>query len=115
MTLPYLAYIKYGGSPEDTLIHISPSENLPSLATGRLLAKMSDAGDAETLIAELKQEITRLSNELEQTTQEKVQAAEYGLVVLEEKQQLQAQYEDIEVLLETSRHELDCAKEVCMW
>ena len=33
-------------------------------------------------------EMERLSRELSETTKEKIQAAEYGLVVLEEKQQL---------------------------
>ncbi|CAG5117017.1 unnamed protein product [Candidula unifasciata] len=56
-------------------------------------------------------EIDRLSKELNETTKEKLQAAEYGLVVLEEKQQLQQQFEELEAQLEATRTELDCAKE----
>ena len=41
--------------------------------------------DPQVSIEELRQEIERLQNELAETTQEKVQAAEYGLAVLEEK------------------------------
>lgn len=68
--------------------------------------------DPQVSIEELRQEIERLQNELAETTQEKVQAAEYGLAVLEEKQQLQQQVEDLEGLYETTKHELDCAKQV---
>lgn len=62
-------------------------------------------------LEELKVEVQRLTNELNETTKEKLQAAEYGLVVLEEKQQLQQQFEDLEAQLETTRTELDVAKE----
>ena len=68
--------------------------------------------DPQVSLEELRQEIERLQNELAETTQEKVQAAEYGLAVLEEKQQLQQQVEDLEGLYETTKHELDCAKQV---
>ena len=68
--------------------------------------------DAQEVIRELSEEITRLQNELEQTTQEKVQAAEYGLAVLEEKQQLQHQFEDLEANLDTAKHELEAMKDV---
>jgi len=60
---------------------------------------------------ELKVEVQRLTNELNETTKEKLQAAEYGLVVLEEKQQLQQQFEDLEAQLEATRTELEVAKE----
>ncbi|XP_076022437.1 protein bicaudal D homolog 2-like isoform X1 [Genypterus blacodes] len=59
----------------------------------------------------MRTEIERLSRELSQTTNEKIQAAEYGLVVLEEKQQLKQQYEDLEIEYETIRQELDLLKE----
>ena len=68
--------------------------------------------DPQVSIEELRQEIERLQNELAETTQEKVQAAEYGLAVLEEKQQLQQQVEDLEGLYESTKHELDCARDV---
>ncbi|XP_013990262.1 protein bicaudal D homolog 2 [Salmo salar] len=59
----------------------------------------------------LRAEIERLSRELSETTHEKIQAAEYGLVVLEEKQQLKQQYDDLEIEYETVRQELDMLKE----
>jgi len=61
---------------------------------------------------DLYEEIMRLQNELEETSRQKVQAAEYGLAVLEEKQQLQQQCEELESLYDATKHELDCAKEV---
>ncbi|KAI1892939.1 hypothetical protein AGOR_G00138670 [Albula goreensis] len=60
----------------------------------------------------LRSEIERLSRELSETTHEKIQAAEYGLAVLEEKQQLKQQYDDLEIEYETVRQELDQLKEV---
>lgn len=62
--------------------------------------------------SELQKEIERLSSELTETVREKLQAAEYGLAVLEEKQQLQAQYDDLESHLEAAKAELECAREV---
>ena len=61
---------------------------------------------------DLQQEIERLQTELEQTTQEKLQAAEYGLAVLGENEQLKTRIEEIEGLYETTRNELECAREV---
>lgn len=60
----------------------------------------------------LRAEIERLSRELSETTREKIQAAEYGLVVLEEKQQLKQRYDDLESDFESVRQELDQLKEV---
>lgn len=60
----------------------------------------------------LRAEVERLSRELSETTSEKIQAAEYGLAVLEEKQQLKQQYDDLEVEYEAVRQELDQLKEV---
>ncbi|KAM6925371.1 protein bicaudal D homolog 2 isoform 2-T2 [Xenentodon cancila] len=59
----------------------------------------------------LRAEIERLSRELGETTNEKIQAAEYGLAVLEEKQQLKQQYDDLEIEYEVIRQELDQLKE----
>ncbi|ETE67001.1 Protein bicaudal D-like 2, partial [Ophiophagus hannah] len=59
----------------------------------------------------LRAEIKRLSQELGETTREKIQAAEYGLVVLEEKQQLKQQYEELELEYETPRTEMEQLKE----
>lgn len=64
----------------------------------------------------MRAEIERLSRELSETTNEKIQAAEYGLAVLEEKQQLKQQYDDMEIEYEAVRQELDQLKEVgCVW
>ncbi|XP_025958607.1 protein bicaudal D homolog 2 isoform X1 [Dromaius novaehollandiae] len=59
----------------------------------------------------LRGEIKRLFQELGETTREKIQAAEYGLAVLEEKQQLKQQYEELEVEYETIRTEMEQLKE----
>lgn len=63
-------------------------------------------------IEQLKSEVERLSNELQQACVEKVQAAEYGLAVLEEKQRLQEQYDELESVLEANKQELECLREV---
>uniref|UniRef100_A0A8D0CQB8 BICD cargo adaptor 2 n=1 Tax=Sander lucioperca TaxID=283035 RepID=A0A8D0CQB8_SANLU len=59
----------------------------------------------------MRAEIERLSRELSETTNEKIQAAEYGLAVLEEKQQLKQQYDDLEIEYEAVRQEVDQLKE----
>ncbi|XP_077308213.1 protein bicaudal D homolog 2 isoform X5 [Lithobates pipiens] len=59
----------------------------------------------------LRTEIKRLFQELSETTREKIQAAEYGLVVLDEKQQLKQQYDELELEYETVRGELEQVKE----
>lgn len=59
----------------------------------------------------LRTEIKRLFQELSETTREKIQAAEYGLVVLDEKQQLKQQYDELELEYETVRGELEQLKE----
>nr|XP_006129784.1 protein bicaudal D homolog 2 isoform X1 [Pelodiscus sinensis] len=59
----------------------------------------------------LRSELKRLSQELGETTREKIQAAEYGLAVLEEKQQLKQQYEELEAEYETIRSEMEQLKE----
>ncbi|XP_072238228.1 protein bicaudal D homolog 2 [Leuresthes tenuis] len=59
----------------------------------------------------LRAEVERLARELRVTTHEKIQAAEYGLAVLEEKQQLKQRFDDLEIEYETVRQELDQLKE----
>ncbi|XP_054472597.1 protein bicaudal D homolog 2-like [Anoplopoma fimbria] len=59
----------------------------------------------------LRVEVERLTRELRETTHEKIQAAEYGLAVLEEKQQLKQRHDELETEYETVRHELDQLKE----
>ncbi|XP_053932474.1 protein bicaudal D homolog 2-like [Cuculus canorus] len=60
----------------------------------------------------LRSEVRRLCQELGETTREKIQAAEYGLAVLEEKQQLKQQYEELEMEYETVRAEMEQLKEI---
>lgn len=60
----------------------------------------------------LRAEVERLTRELGETTHEKIQAAEYGLAVLEEKQQLKQRFDELEAEYETVRQELDQLKEV---
>jgi len=63
-------------------------------------------------IADLKKEIDRLTFDFQQACQEKVQAAEYGLAVLEEKQQVQDKYDELDNQFESKNKELENAKEV---
>ena len=74
---------------------------------------MSEPGDLQEVIRDLREEIARLQNDLDTTTQERLQAAEYGLAVLEEKQTLQNQFDELEGIFESTKHELDLAKKVC--
>jgi len=66
-------------------------------------------GDAE--LARLQQELVRLSQELDQTVAEKEQAAQYGLVLLEEKDGLEARCQELENLYENTRHDLHVTQE----
>ena len=59
-----------------------------------------------------KAEIERLTKELTETTHEKIQAAEYGLVVLEEKLTLKQQYDELEAEYDSLKQELEQLKEV---
>lgn len=59
----------------------------------------------------LRAEVERLTRELRETTHEKIQAAEYGLAVLEEKQQLKQRFDELETEYEMVRQELDQLKE----
>lgn len=63
-------------------------------------------------VNDLKKEVDRLTFDLQQACQEKVQAAGYGLAVLEEKQELQDKYDDLQKQLDNTKGELDRAKEV---
>ncbi|XP_066244951.1 protein bicaudal D [Euwallacea similis] len=59
----------------------------------------------------LKGEIERLTRELDQASSEKVQSAQYGLVLLEEKKELQQKCEEFESLYENTKHELQITQE----
>ena len=63
-------------------------------------------------VEQLKSEVERLTLELDQTVSEKNQAAQYGLVLLEEKESLQTRLDDLELHYENTKHELDNTREV---
>lgn len=69
---------------------------------------MASATESELL----KSEIERLTRELDQTISEQVQSAQYGLVLLEEKKELQQKCDDFEALYEVTKHELHITQEV---
>lgn len=56
-------------------------------------------------VEELREEIGRLQSEMEQ-------AAHYGLAVLQQKETLQAEHEQLETLYDATRQELKTAKDV---
>ncbi|VDP07082.1 unnamed protein product [Soboliphyme baturini] len=60
---------------------------------------------------ELQREIDRLSRELDEASHEKIQAAQYGLQVLEEKHLLQTRLDELEGLYDSTKQELECVKE----
>ncbi|XP_054168745.1 protein bicaudal D-like [Oppia nitens] len=55
----------------------------------------------------LKTEISRLNRELAQTSAEKIQSAQYGLVLLDEKEDLQRRYDELELNYETIKKDLE--------
>lgn len=59
----------------------------------------------------LKQELERLHRELAQTSHEKIQSAQYGLVLLDEKQALQQRCDELEAMYDTTKHEMEILKE----
>ncbi|XP_052214264.1 protein bicaudal D-like isoform X2 [Dreissena polymorpha] len=72
---------------------------------------MSDHDISALSLEDLRVEIGRLHQELTETNQEKIRAAEYGLAVLEERNNLEARIEELEAHLEASKTELEHAKE----
>merc|ERR1712012_1264542 len=62
-------------------------------------------------VERLKQEIIRLTQELDQTSSDKIQSAQYGLVLLEEKEGLEARCQDLEINFENTKHELQVTQE----
>jgi protein bicaudal D len=63
-------------------------------------------------IAKLQQQLVELNQSLEDAIRERTQAAQYGLQVLEEKQQLEFKCQEIEATCDTLRHDYEAAKEV---
>ena len=61
--------------------------------------------------ADLRQEIDRLTRELDQTSSEKIQSAQYGLVLLEEKETLEIRCTELEHLYDNMKHELNVTQE----
>lgn len=70
------------------------------------------AGEAEMGSGDLKGEVVRLTLELQEATEEKLQAARYGLVVLEESAALKMKHRQLEEEHETLKGELQQLKEV---
>ncbi|XP_033339178.1 microtubule-associated protein Bicaudal D isoform X2 [Megalopta genalis] len=62
-------------------------------------------------IEDLRTEIERLSRELDLASTEKIQSAQYGLALLEEKSALQQRCNDLEALYENTKHELEITQE----
>ncbi|CAH0381680.1 unnamed protein product [Bemisia tabaci] len=67
--------------------------------------------ETEPTVAELKQEIDRLHNELDQAVSEKIQSAKYGLGLLEEKQCLLLKCEELETSYENAKHDLEITQQ----
>lgn len=73
---------------------------------------MSDSQDSVKQERDLlQQELERLSCELEQTTHEKNLSAQYGLVLLEEKESLQQRCEELESCYDSAKGELELLRE----
>jgi len=72
----------------------------------------SEQTNYETLVTHLRQELARVQTELDEATKQGVRAAEYGLAVLEEKNQLQQHCESLETLYDSTKYELQCTKNV---
>lgn len=62
-------------------------------------------------LSDLKAEVERLSRELDQASAEKIQSAQYGLSLLEDKEALQQRCDDLEALYESTKHEFDITQQ----
>ncbi|XP_061840308.1 protein bicaudal D homolog 2 [Nerophis lumbriciformis] len=71
----------------------------------------AEHGDAEMDGGDLRAEVVRLTLELQEATEEKLQAARYGLVVLEESSTLKVKHRQLEEEHETLKVELQELKE----
>uniref|UniRef100_A0A3P8TXN6 Zgc:162200 n=1 Tax=Amphiprion percula TaxID=161767 RepID=A0A3P8TXN6_AMPPE len=74
-------------------------------------AAVEEEGEAEMGSRDLKAEVVRLTLELQEATEEKLQAARYGLVVLEESSALKMKHRQLEEEHETLKVELQQLKE----
>uniref|UniRef100_A0A1L8DVM5 Putative microtubule-associated protein bicaudal-d n=1 Tax=Nyssomyia neivai TaxID=330878 RepID=A0A1L8DVM5_9DIPT len=66
---------------------------------------------AASEVENLRAEVERLGRDLEIASSEKIQSAQYGLVLLEEKAHLQNKCEELENLYENTKHDLDITLE----
>lgn len=87
---------------------------LPSAASageegGEMAAGGAGCGDTAE---QYRAEVERLSRELSEANREKIRAAECGLMVLEENQNLKQQYAELEAEQEALRLELEQLQEV---
>lgn len=90
----------------------SSSTNSPAAtASGGGTGKGVTAADDSITMEELRLEIERLSRELDQASSEKIQSAQFGLVLLDEKSLLQQKCEELETLYENTKHDLDITQE----
>ncbi|XP_040583386.1 protein bicaudal D [Lepeophtheirus salmonis] len=62
-------------------------------------------------VPSLKSELDRLQRDLDQTSAEKIQSAQYGLALLKEKEQLEERCNEIEAAYEVNKHELQVTQE----
>jgi len=62
-------------------------------------------------VERLRAEIIRLTQELDQTSSDKIQSAQYGLVLLEEKEGLETRCQELEAHFENTKHELEVTQE----
>lgn len=60
----------------------------------------------------LQEELEQMNSDLMEANEQRAQAAEYGLVLLEEKQALQSQHEELNGLYESTKRELDSSVNV---
>ncbi|GAB0093880.1 protein bicaudal D [Sergentomyia squamirostris] len=66
---------------------------------------------AASEVENLRAELERLGRDLEIASSEKIQSAQYGLVLLEEKAHLQQRCDELENLYENTKHDLDITLE----
>ncbi|XP_043228709.1 protein bicaudal D-like [Amphibalanus amphitrite] len=62
-------------------------------------------------VASLRAEIERLTRELDEASSDKIQSAQYGLALLEEKEALSKRCEELEAAYENSKHDLIITRE----
>lgn len=60
----------------------------------------------------LRQEVERLTRELDEANQEKATSGQYGLLLLDEKAALTRRCDELETLYDTARSEMEILKEV---